>query len=315
MLLEKFSRYVKNYHLSFQPRHKAASTLLIVDRPSQPSILKAVRKSIRNKTAFKTQGNGDVIEMIKAEHDEEKNAVVILFHRARPNAPDPTYRKKVRDTVSVRKASKEMDEEQSSSAHMVISVTPFAKGRYKVVLEEVPGLSMGTISSLISQALRAYPYDYVDSRGETASSYTVVKSAGVKSENMTNALKKGRINNLTLVRPAPADLVDSQGIFQPKDQRIEIRVERSLKDPSMLTRLENYIKNARGLGWEEFDVELAFEDERTRTVTIEREDEAKEVLFVKAKEVHVANELPVCTVKVIDELVSKMIPLLRARTS
>lgn len=306
MLIEKFSRYVKSYHLTLTPRHKAASTLLIVDTPSKPSALKAIRKAIRNKQASKTQGNGDEVEILKAEHDDVRKVIVLLFHRARPHAPDPTYRKKVKETVSVRKALKDAGEEQSSSAHLIISTTPFAPGRYRAVLEEIPGLSYGIIMPLISRALREYPYDYKDSEGDAQATYTVIKSAGIKSHTIEGALKKGRLNLLTLVRPAPSDLADSEGIFKPKDQRIVVSINQSLKDPKILTRMENYIKNARKAGWKEFDVELEFEDERTRTVTIEREEEAKEILFVKATEVSVKNELDVCTVKVVDELVDKM---------
>ncbi|MDR6146147.1 hypothetical protein QE363_001940 [Sphingomonas sp. SORGH_AS870] len=313
MLLEKFSRFVKSYNLTFTPRHGGAAHLPFIESGSKPAMLKAFRRSIKADQAWRKLGNGDLVELIKAQHDAERDAVVLLFHRVRPNAPDPTYRKKARDSMSVRRATREIDEDQSLSAHLVISIKPTKAGQYKAVLEEVPGLSLSNVMPVIQKSLREYEYDFKDRRGDKQSSYMMAKSAGVKSETIADTLNnKGRLTLLTLVKPAPPEMVDSEGIFKPRDQRLKITVDRSLADPNMLEKLENYIKNARSDGWDKFDVELQFDNDRIRTVTIEREDEARETLFVKAKEVHVSDELPVCTAKIIEPLVVKMAKVLKA---
>ncbi len=309
MLLEKFSRYVKTFSLTLTPRHKAASTLRLVDKAGMPSLLVAVRALIKQGKAHRLLGNGDTIEVAATEHDEGKGLVTILFHRVRPNAPDPTYRRKNKTGLSVRQAVRDHDEDQSVSANLVISTKSFSPNRYRAVLEEVPGLSIASVMPLISLAMREYTYGYKDSKGEQGTSYTVIKATGDKSENVDGALKKGRINLLTLVRPAPAAMKDASGLFKPKEQRLEVSIDRSLKDASILERVETYIKNARKEGWKEFDVELQFEDERRRTLTIEREEEAREIMFVRAVEVTVKNELLPCAAKPVDELIAKMATL------
>jgi hypothetical protein len=306
MLLEKNSRYVKTFFLTLSPRHKAASTLRVVDKSGIPSLLSVVRAAVRKGTAFRSLPNGDVIEVAATDHDAKRGVVTILFHRVRPNAPDPTYRKKNKAGLSVRKAQRDLDEDQSASAHLVISEKSFSPNRYTAVLEEVPGLSIGSIMPIISLAMREHRYDFKDSKGEASSSYTIVKYAGKQSETMEGALKKGRLNLVTLVRPAPSSMVDTSGLFKPKDQRLEVRIDRSLKEPKVLDRLADYIKRAREAGWSEFDVELEYEDERTKTVTLEREDEAKEVMFIRATQIHVVNDLISCATKPVDELIAKM---------
>ena len=207
-----------------------------------PSLLAAIRAADKRGTAERKLANGDVIEIAATDHDEKRGVITILFHRVRPNAPDPTYRKKNKSGLSVRKAQRDLDEDQSVSAHLVISIKPIVPNRYSAVLEEVPGLSIGSVMPIVSAAMRDYPYDYKDRKGEKGSSYTTLRYTGKKSESMEGALKKGRLNLVTLVRPAPVSMIDAAGIFKPKDQRLEVAIDRSLKDPTILEKLENYTK-------------------------------------------------------------------------
>lgn len=311
MILGKFSRFIKRYDLTLSTRHKSAVAVKIVDDANLPSVLKALHRAIASGTATRPAANGDEVELIKATHDTARGVIVLLFHRDSPNAADPMYRKKLADkSVKVRKADKAADEEQSHSAHFVISVDPFAPGRYKAALEEVPGISIGVIDPIISDALRDYPYNYLDARGQTQQSYTTFKAAGVKSETLKDALQKGQCKFLTLVRPGDAEIVDGDGLFETIDQRMKIRIKGVVDGQSMFSRIDDLIQRAKDAGWEQFNVDLNLENSRKRTVKMERDDEAKNVLFVRAEEVSVNDELPLCSTEIIDELVEKAVAVI-----
>lgn len=312
MLLGKFSRFVKRYDLAFNARHKGAARLNIVDKDGQPSVLNALHRAIRNNKATTHTANGDEIELLLAIHDEKQQAVVLLFHRASPNAADPMYRRKNENReITVRPATKAADEEQSLSAHFVISTKPIAAGRYKSALEEVPGISIGAIEPIIAQALREYPYDYNDKRGQSAETYTTIKSAGVKSATLAESLKRGQLNFITLIRPADPNITDGDGLFHPIDQRMKIKIDKTVVDKAFFKKVDDYLKGAKEKGWEHFDVDVTFENERHRTIKVERDEAAQDVLFVKAEEVNVKNELPLCTTAIIDELVSQIVGVMK----
>lgn len=308
MLLGKFSRFVKRYDLTFTARHKGAARLNIVDRDGLPSVLKALHRAINTNKASTVTANGDEVELLLAVHDEKREVVVLLLHRGSPNAADPMYRKKDKKSrvVTVRASTKAADEEQSLSAHFVISTKSVAAGRYKSALEEVPGISLGAIQPIIAQALRDYPYDYTDKRGQSAETHTMVKSSGVKSATLAESLKRGHLNFITLIRPADAGLVDAEGIFHPIDERMKIRIDKTTIDKKFFDQVGDLIKGAKDKGWEQFDVDVTFENDRHRTIKVERDQAAQEVLFVKAEEVSVKKELPLCTTAIIDELVDQM---------
>lgn len=307
MIIGKFTRFIKRYDLRFEPRHKAAARLKVVDAQNMPSVLKALHKAIRDNKATVAAANGDEIELIKAEHDEKKGLIVLLFHRASPHAADPMYRKKSKErVVTVRAATKEIDEEQSRSALFIISTAPTAPGRYKSALEEMPGISIVSVQSIIARALRDYPYDFKDKKGENQNSYTVIKSTGVKSETLSDALKKGSLNFVTLIRPGDAGIVDGDGIFEPVDQRMKIKIKDVAIDKDFFEKLDDFVKGARAQGWEQFDVDINLDDERRRTVTLERDEDAKDVLFVRAEEIAVKDELQFCATIINDELVTHM---------
>jgi len=312
MLLGKFSRFVKRYDLAFKARHKGAARLNLVDKDGQPSVLNALHRAIRNNKATTLTANGDEVELLLAVYDEKQQVVILLFHRASPNAADPMYRRKTQNReITVRAATKAADEEQSLSAHFVISTKPLAAGRYKSALEEVPGISIGAIEPIISQALREYPYDYNDKRGRSAETYTTIKSTGVKSATLADSLKRGQLNFITLIRPADPNIVDGDGLFHPIDQRMKIRIDKTFIDKTFIEKMDDFLKGAKDEGWEHFDVDVTFDNERHRTIKVERDEAAQDVLFVKSEEVSVTKELPLCTTAIIGELVDQIIVVMK----
>jgi hypothetical protein len=312
VFLEKFSRYFRRYELQFKPRHKRAAYMPLVAAPGQFSVLDALQIRVKSGKAANQQPNGDVVELMKVEHRPAQGALVLLFHRGSPGAADPTYRRKGRKGVTVRTATKKEDEEQSVSAHLIVSTVTLGDGRFRAVLEEIPKLSMALVQSIIGQALSEYPYDYQTEKKKTEQTYCVIKAEGIKSETITGALKTGKVNFIKLVRPGPADYVDSEGLWEPMDDVMKLRVTGKINPKTWQDKIGALVGKAKADGWEKFNLEIDLDGNRSRTVTLDREQDAKEILFVRAEEVAVKDELPVCSADFQDGLVAAGVKLLKA---
>jgi len=298
VFLEKHSRFIRLYEFSFKPRHGAAATMPITAENGDFSVLHALRKRVAANAAKARMSNNDVIELVKVEHDAARGLLVLLFHRGSPDAADPTYRKRVANEIRLRVGEKEPDEEQSVSAHLIISTKRSSNGSYRAVLEEIPGLSMGVVQPIIGQALSAYSYQYEDQHGEAQSTYCVVKTVGVKSANVEDALKSGKMKFITLIRPFKANYIDEDERLEPEDEKLRIKIKPGLKGVDWLDMFGSLIERAKEDGWEEFKVDIDLGNDRSRQVAMSRDQDAKEVLFVKSDQVDIKQEMPVCSGKV-----------------
>ncbi|OBY04484.1 hypothetical protein BAE36_25070 [Rhizobium leguminosarum bv. trifolii] len=313
MFLEKHSRYFRKFDFTFTPRHIHAPDLpLVNDKRKAFSIADALQVHIKVEKALEVQANGDIVEIMEVEHRPQDGALALLLHRASPNAADPTYRKKARKDArkrfTVRQAVKEADEEQSVSANVVIALTKNAKGIYQAALEEIPGISMAVVRRLISNALRDYPYNFQKGKKQIET-YASFKPVGVKSESMDNALKKGQVNFVTLSRPAKPKFVDADGLFQPEHEVLKLRVIGKIDGKNWKTVFSNLVGKARKDGWVEFKVDIDLSDNRNRTVKIDRDEEAKEILFVRSELADFKPSLPACSVDIVAEVVQKAVAI------
>lgn len=311
MFLEKHSRYFRKFDFTFAPRHKDAPQLpLTNDKKKSFSIADALQANIDAEKALEVQPNGDIVELMEVKHQPKEGALVLLLHRASPNAADPIYRKKARakagKKVTVRQAVKDADEEQSVSAHVVIVEAKNPKGAYQAALEEIPGISMAVVRRLISNALREYPYNFQKGKKQIET-YVSFKPVGVKSESMDNALKKGQVNFVTLSRPAKPEFVDADGLFRPEQEVLRLRVIGRIDGKNWKTVFSNLLGKARKDGWADFKVDIDLNDHRNRTVKIDRDEEAKEILFIRSETADFKTALPACSVDIVPEVVKKAV--------
>ena len=303
MFLEKHSRFFRRYYFRLAPRAKHGPTLPIVGKEDDYSIADAIRRAMRNRTALAVQPNNDMVELIAMEHDPALNVLTLLFHRSSPDAADPAYRKRVEELVSVRQATKDADEEQAVSAHLVISTKPEKAMTYQVALEEIPGLSLSVIKPIISLALRDYAYPYTDKKGHEATTYTSLKADGLKSEDLESALKKrGAINYLTLTRTNIPNAPDSDGIAEPQVERIKYKIVGDPRSPEWMKKLTNFSLKIKEEDWDDVTLDISLDDDRHRSVKVDRAEEATEILFVRSELFRTNIELKPCSPVVIEEL-------------
>lgn len=249
MFLEKHSRFIRHYQLSFSPRKKRAPTLPLVGETNDYSIMDALESAMKANKALDVKSNADIVELMRIEHHPKRKALVLLFHRASPKAADPMYRKKARQGYTVRTVDRKPDEDQTVSAHLVISTVANSSGNFDAALEEIPGLSMSAVQPVIGRALRDYEYDYTDKKNGDDQTYTTVKTTGIKSESVTDALKTGEFRYITLVRPAKARFIDSEEDFAPVDERMKIRVTGDVTSKNWRDKIGGLARRARAAGW------------------------------------------------------------------
>jgi len=314
VFLEKHSRFFRRFDLSFAPRHAGAPHLPIFAETNDFSVFDALASRVKAEKALEVQPNGDIVELMEVDYDAEQRALKMLFHRASPDAAEPAYRKKARQKagmkVTVRKVEKEEGEEQSVSAHLIVSDDLIRQGTYRAALEEIPGISMTVVRRIIGQALHDYEYEF-ERKNKRINTYSTFKPVGVPSETLSGALKSGTLTHITLVRPAKADFVDADGIFQPQTETMKIRVEGEITSGTWRDYLPGMFKKAKEAGWTDFSVDLELDDDRRRTVKLDRQDEAKEVLFVRSDELNFETELDVCSVGIVDEVATKALKLIK----
>lgn len=148
MIIERDKRYFKRYRLRLKARAKFAPSLPLTGKPGDDTILRALIKALGSKSAISIQPNGDAVELIKTSLSAKDSVLTLLFHRSSPTAADPAYRKKSKDGLKLRLPKKERDEEQAVSAHLILSTVAGDPDSYDAVLEEIPGLSLSTISQV-----------------------------------------------------------------------------------------------------------------------------------------------------------------------
>lgn len=306
MFLEKRSRFIRHYRFNIYGRKNKAPSLPIVDKKGEYSVWAALEAAYARDEASVTAANGDIVEIVEIKHDPKTETLTLLFHRASPDAADPDYRKKNGRTVTVRTADRDDDEEQSVSCHLIISTKKRKDGSYDVFLEEIPKLSLSLVQPIISRALNEYKYDFIDEKGKSQETYTVVKSVGVRDETVSNALKGGHLGYITLVRPADASFVDGSD-FEAVSERMRIRIKKEIKPKEWIAKVGKLALGARAKGWEDFQIDLHMSDDRKKTVKVERGEEGKEIVFVRSEQISVSRDLPVCSTNVRKDLVAAAI--------
>ncbi|MEG3163801.1 hypothetical protein U1701_04265 [Sphingomonas sp. PB2P19] len=308
MLVDKRQRYFRRYNVRWKGRESGSPALPLVTPTGPYSIVAALRRAIVLGKATASEGK-DTIDLIKADHLEAKGVVVLLFHRTSPNAADPAYRRKIKNEVVLRQTAKQLDEDQVVSSHFVISTSPGDDGGYPAVLEEIPGLSATTVLGIVRRVLHDFKYPYTLKK-KSLDTNTTFKAEGVKSENLDAALKnKSALRYLTLTRTAAVDVPDGAGIVEPKSERARYKVVGDPTSARWKAKFKDFVEGTKG-SWDQVTVEVQLDDDRQRTVVIDRDNAAAEILFVRSELLTFKDDLPSCSTSVVTRIVNAAIKLM-----
>lgn len=310
MFLEKYSRFVKRYTFSFRPRHGLAATLPLLTVGELPSIEDALREAMQKGTAEVREPNGDTVSLVKCDryHDD---SLVLLFHRDRPEAPDPTYRRIENGARVLRNGQKDEDEEQTYSAHLVMTPDPILQNHYRCALEEIPGLSASAVVKLMRLILNEYEYDYTDKRGDAQKTHSFLRYEGMKSASFEEALENG-VLNIKLSRPTGVDFLDAEGLVQPGRDTATLKLVAKLDSKTIMEKLLAWKEKATQNGWTEFSVDVEVGHNRQKTVKIENQEEVADILFVRSDLIKLETAMAAAQDEIVPEFVDRCIELLKA---
>jgi hypothetical protein len=267
-------------------------------------IVTVVRQAIGQPTGeLETRGN-DVIRVAAVEIYPRRKMAALLFRRSDPNAGTPIFEHTV--TKKLRRSDKQIDEGVAVSAHVFVHFggTPDETlPTYNAILEEMHGVSRTYIQALLTKILRDYEYTYTDHRGEEQSTHTLVEFFGLKSEKVSAALQQSTVPYILLVRPGNIEGLDIGGEAVATDQRMKIVLK--AKHGRTMDIIDKILPWARKRHWRDVVVRLNLPEDRSRMVFLTREQDAKDVLFIRSEPVKVKSRLDPCAETVNEELAAK----------
>lgn len=245
--------------------------------------------------------NKDVVRLTALDVRPADNLAILLFRRSDPDATPPIFESL--KTRKLRPSDKGEDDAIAVSAHLFVSLKEGTGPEpvYPAILEEVPGLGRTYIQGILGDILRDAKYGYKDPRGEVKSTHTLIDFQGVKAESIEKALSGATIPYVELVRPPKIKGLDTEGIVAREERmRLVVRAE-----PEKALAIINRVKKWAGNDWSEVKVRINMPEHRSRLVSIAREQDAKDVLFVRALPIKVETPLLAATEVISEELVSK----------
>src|ERR1700730_17681641 len=129
------------------------------------------------------------------------------------------------------------------------------------------------------------------------------------SLDVEDILKKGiatgqaHVSSVTLVRPGNVEGLDTAGLVVAREERMKllIRAEPE-KTLGVIKKIQNWMKTH---DWKDAVVEVDMPENRKRLVSIAREADAADILFVRSEPIDVGNPLDPCTDKINEELVAR----------
>ncbi len=305
MILEPGHRFFKQYDLIVGARKSTAKPIpLLSDIPTTLTV-ESLIQGMLNKGSVADKSDHDLIQLMSMHRSTAGN-LVLFFHRDALKAAAPVYRTSTPSgSVSVSKYKKKPNEEQAVSCHLVIS-PKIRNGAYPCVLEEVPGMNMGAVLHVLKKTIFNYShYSFKHPKtGKVEDTYATIKAVGFQSEKLKQALSKSRWNMVTLTKPADSKIVDGIPFLKPKPQTMEIKVDAKLPKADAYKYMQTLAKKAFGAGWEDFRVDIEFDDDRKRGVSFDRNALGQDILFVKSTQLKIHPEVENCSAKAEPQIIS-----------
>lgn len=305
MLLAPFSRFYLRHQLRFRTPYNNGVPLPFRTEDKILDICDILQTAIKTNKATLVLRNKDIVRLTKLEIRDEEKIAILLFRRSDPDAATPIFENE--NTRSLRPSDKKPNEAIAVSSHLFVRLDGIPDAvypSYDAILEEVPGLSRTYIQALLQDIVKQVVYKYTDRRGEEKDTYTMIDFHGLKSEKVSGALAGNSVvPYVTLVRPGNVKGLDSEGLVVAREERMKLvlRVEpdQTLK---VLKKIQAWMKPNN---WPKLLVEMNMPEQRTRLISLAREADAADILFVRSVPIDVPTKLEACTEVVNNELFAK----------
>jgi hypothetical protein len=309
MLIAPFYRFYLRHHLRFRTPYNNGMPLPFRTTDGKLDICDILQTAIDRNQATLLLRNKDVVRLTKLEIRERAKVAILLFRRSDPDAATPIFENE--RTRKLRASDKKPEEAVAVSAHLFVrldGIPDAVHPSYDAILEEVPGLSRTYIHALLHTIVKQVNYKYTDRRGEEKDTYTMVDLQGVASEKVGGALKGNSVvPAVTLIRPGSVKGLDSEGLVVAREERMKLLLRVTPEQTlGVLKKIQRWMKTNN---WPKLVVEMDMPEQRTRHVSLAREADAADILFVRSVQVDVPTRLEACTDVVNEELLQKALEL------
>lgn len=299
-LIDKHSRFFVRHHLSFRSRHKRGIPLeFIAEEGDTVDIHSLVQAAIsKDKAKFEIRVD-DEVRLTKLDVRLKDEIAIFLFRRSDPGAAAQVLEN--RKTKKLRPVQIGDDEYPAISAHLFVQLKKqrLSNPTYRALLEEVPGLGRTYMHHVLNGIARDFKYEFEEKK-KTHETYTLVGFDGVPSDTLGSALKGSEVPYVELVRPGHIPGLDTGGRVEAREERMKLMIRAD--KPGQVMEAINAIKDWM-VEWSEMRVRLDLPEDRSRLIPITRQQDAKDVLFIRSVQVLAKKALPACTDIINEELV------------
>ena len=306
---DAYSRFFTKQELVFRAVRDKSVPLKFHEASDYMDVYATLKAAVDGKQAFLNIKQDDDIELKKIVLRESEGVAVLLFHRDDPGGLTQMY--KHRTTREVRASNRTDDESISTSAHMIVSLHERANtpDTYDAVLEEAAGITKTLVMRLFDAIFSRYPYTFEDDKGDEGKAVCRVKIRGHASESIQDAMEDSVVRNVFLIKPGTIDGFDPEHVEVKDDvRRIKLTATRNETIPA----LRRLWAAAQTQNWTQCRVQVDMpEQKKSRIVSLERNVEAAEALFVRAVPVSVTSKIPACCEALHEELVQQGILVFR----
>lgn len=309
MLLAPFSRFFLRHQLRFRTPYNNGVPLPFRTEDGVLDVCDVLQTAINTNNATLVLRNKDIVRLTKLEIRTEEKIAVLLFRRSDPDAATPIFENGT--TRQLRPSDKKPNEAVAVSSHLFVrlgGIPDASHPTYDAILEEVPGLSRTYIQALLQDIVKQVVYKFTDRRGEQKDTHTMVDFHGLKSEKVSGALAGNSVvPSVTLVRPGNVKGLDSEGLVVAREERMKLILRAEPEQTlNLLKKIQAWMKPNN---WPKLLVEMDMPEHRTRLVSLAREADAADILFVRSVPIDVPTKLEACTDVVNNELLAKALAL------
>lgn len=310
MIFSDKERFFLRHNLTLRtPYDHGAALKLVSDNAAELDVHDVVNRAIANNRASVTLRDHDVVRITKFEVRPKEGVAIFLFRRSDPGATTPVWENQ--RTRQLRDADKKEDDALTVSAHLFVELRHSGGPRptHRAILEEIPGLGRTYIHDLLGGVIKAHKYDYKDKRGNPQETYTLVDLDGVPADTLSKAVGQGsEIEYIELVKVPDVRGLDIEHLV-PRPIRWKLYIRAT---PEGAVPIINRVKKWSEKEWNDVRVRINMPDKRSRLVSVARQQDAADVLFVRAVPITVKGPLKAATDVVSDQLLEKAIELFRS---
>ena len=301
MARDDYTRFFVKYDLRFRAQRSKGLPLELQADGKKDDVQHVIETFYKANKAAQEIAKDDVIRLIKVDFRNDKGIAILLFQRSDPRGSTQMYEH--RETRKIRVSDREPLESITVSTHVFVRLKKVVKSHttYNTIIEEADGLSRTHILHFLNYLLLQFKYTYNDKNGDHKETFCQCDIIGHASETMQAAMKEGVVRTVTLVKPGELKGLDEQNGV-PADQIMPIKIRSS---ENVIERIRGIRKLADEAGWQDVRVKIDFPLNKSRTVALEREQDAAQTLFVRSLEINLKKPLSSFTNTISEELVGK----------